>query len=655
MYLNDGGDLLRIDKKVEDGWVVRHVNTNEVKTAKDHEIFEAIHKGKIHLAESDSGKSEAIKRGAGPTARVASDASMRVFLAKKQWIEALRAVGYDKLVDSVWIRGEMDRLAKTTLADVPRYSISTLAKMMAVVQKAGGDWSKAIPQFADRGGKGKTRTDPRAEKIIQSVLDREKSKRGRFVRTDILDEVRALVQEENKALPEDPIQVPGDSTIDRRIAEKFGKFEIMVRNSGSKVANSQYRENSYPRDRAQYPLEISEYDDLDCGIFLVNDKTGLPVGRAFLTHGVCQSTSVPLGFDLSHKARSYESALGAICCSLLPKDPDNREFGERAAKWIGYGAQGSILLDGARYNHSTPAVTAAEIGRLALAAVRPYGPTEKCSIEHYNWVTEMKFCSRLPGWKSDKRNSDSIKRAMSDSCLDVNTFRKRYVHWVVNDYLNDPGEDGYTPKQRWQLHYQHHGPAVRWTRKEVALIRLRPIELTYRASGGIKRLGLIYNSEALMSLRREIGHSAKVLVFVDNEDMSYVLVRHPRTHQMIQAEYVGDPRYVAALTAHQQGLTLKMARERGKRSPTYLDMVQAREDLAKLVSQARRSKKLRERLWAERVGEMTVKASASEDVVFEDVLTTTETVKVERVMTDLEWSIVQLEQIEIEATDEDWQ
>lgn len=657
MFLTDGGHHYRIDLKVENGWVVRKVETNETRTSSTIKLTNALLAGEIQEVDAARSELSAVTTGQ-PSSYViscaASPAALQVFSDKKRWIDALHAEGFPNISDTVWVRAAIDRLARTSLTGVPQFKISTLQDVQRKVRKAGGDWTLAVPRFTDRGGRGQTRTDPRVETIIQETLDIEKDRRGPIVRTHLIDSIRAKVLEHNQTSPDNPIRPPGESTIDRRIAANFSKYDLHVRKSGRDSANRVYREDSYPRNGALYPLEVSEYDDIDCGVFLINKRLGLPVGRSFLTHGVCQSSSVPLGFDLSHKTRSYESAMGAIACSLLPKDPRRRAFGELADKWIGYGVQGTILLDNAVYNHSRFTATAADDARLALAGTRPYAPTEKCSVEHFNDLIKRDFCQTLPGWRGDKTDPESVKRGVSDSCMDVVDFETKYVKWTVGVYLNNPGQDGLTPRQRWEKHFRNHAPAIRWSYEDVALLRLRPMELTFRASGGLKRLELVYNSDVVAELRREIGHKAAVLAYVDNSDLSYLLVRHPRTHRLLKANYVGDPRFVQGLTAYQQQLVLKAARERRAKNPSIIEMVRAREDLRLLVEQSRRSHKLRERRWAERVGDVPAVSHDLGVVVVPDSTGDGPTHPVERVMTDLEWSIVQLEQVELSAEDEGW-
>lgn len=656
MYLADGGTQLRLDSLTGSEWIIRNIDSNVIRRATSQVIIEAVQTKRLRIvAQGKEGKiKDSSHNGSSDTVRLESEKAIAFLHVIRQWIDALREVGVTEFVDRPWIRAEIEKLARGRFSGMPRFAIRTLRNVSRKVQAAGGDWTAAIPHFSKRGGRGGTRLDPRVEEVIRVVLDAAKNKTGRFVRYHIHDQIRARILELNTANPENPLSTPGETTMNRRIDEVFPKFEIEARNSNRKNAVRLYRQNSFPRDRAQYPLSIAEYDDIDTGNFLINEKLGLPVGRAYLTHGIDQYTWVPLGFDLSHRVRSYESAMGAICDSLLPKDPTRPEFQDIASLWIGFGAQGVILMDNARQNFSSYMRLTAEEARLVLAGVRPYGPTEKQTVEYYNHIVKLDFCSTLPGWRGDKKDPESIKHAMNASCLDETTFRRLYVQWVVGVFLNKPGVDGLTPKQRWMQTYSDHTPAVRWTREQIAFMRLRPAEYRFRASGGIMRLGLVYDSPELAALRMDMGHKAMVIVYVDDKDLRQVHVLHPRTKLLMRVPCVLDERYVTGLTSYQQSLILKLAREAKIKNPSLIEMVQARDQLMKIVEQARRSNKLRTRQMSERVGVVPRKSISPGDPALSSNQDHPPVVKREVITTELESIVSSLAQIVLDPQDGDW-
>lgn len=650
MMLRTGGKDLRLERLAEGKVLLRHLQTNEIKDVTDRQVIDAIQSGQLQLDAADAAVQS--KQGAGPQVNVAdirqeSEAAVMVMVAKRRWLEALKSQGITQLIDEPWVRVAIERLANKELAGVRRFEISTLLSAARKVQRAGGDWTVLIPKNSMRGGRGKPRTDFRAEEIIKQILAKESETPGALVKQKIIDEVGEVIRSQNLALVGNEIELPGASTIARRIDASFTKYEICVRKQGRSRANKLFRNNALPRDVAQFPLLVSEYDDTDCGVFLVDQRTELPCGRAYLTVGVDQNSVVPLGYDLGHQPRSYESAIGAIADSLLPKDMGRPDFVDCKYPWIGYGAQGMILMDNASYNLSKAMRHRREEMQLMMAGAKPYGPTEKCAIEHFNAVLKSDFCTDLPGWRGDKKDPDAVKYGMSHAILPIDVFRRLFVRWVTDQYLNKPGEDGHTAKQRWHAYYCHHSPAIRWSAEQVAMLRLRPLFLTLRENGGLETLKLRYWSEQLAILRKDLGPKAEVLVYMDPKDLSYLLVQHPRTKALSRVPCVMDPDYIRGLTRYQQSLIVRFARSKKINNPSMSELIAARRELAEFVRQLSRSKKLTERKIARNAGDLELRVEEGKDKKSGDRAIA----KREVVMTQLEYSMHELDTIELREED----
>lgn len=653
MMLRTGGKDLRLERMAEGKVLLRHLQTNEIKFVPDRQVFDAIQSGQLQLAATDAAvQSKQSAEVAASQVHIAgirqeSEAAVKVMVAKRRWLEALKSQGITQLVDEPWVRVTIERLANKELAGVQRFEISTLLSAARKVQQAGGDWTVLIPLNSMRGGRGKPRTDFRAEEIIKQILAKKSETPGTFVKQKIIDEVVVVIQSQNLAFVGNEIEIPGASTIARRIDAKFTKYEVCVRNQGRSHANKIYRNNALSRDVAAFPLLVSEYDDTDCGVFLVDDRVGLPCGRAYLTAGVDQNSAVLLGYDLGHQPRSYESAIGAIADSLIPKDMGRPDFLDCKQPWIGYGAQGTILMDNASYNLSKAMLHRREEMQLVLAGTKPYGPTEKCAIEHFNAVLKSDFCPDLPGWRGDKKDPDAVKYGMSHAILPVDVFRRIFARWVTDQYLNKPGEDGLTPKQRWHAHFRHHGPAVRWSAEQVAMLRFRPLFLKFRDNGGLETLKLRYWSEHLSVLRKELGAKAEVLVYMDPTDLSYLLIQHPRTKALSRVPCVMDPDYIRGLTRYQQSLILSFARSKKINNPSMSDLVAARREFAVYVNQLSRSKKLTERKIARNAGDLELRFEEGKD----EKSSALAIAKQDVVMTQLEYSMHELDTIELSEAD----
>lgn len=650
---------MRLEKLNAGAAILRHIESNETKNVAESQLVHAILDGKLILVNADVEQvrtkqskkqtNETIK--ANLNYRQETRKAIDSMVHKRAWIDALSCMGIERIVDKPWVRTAMMQLEKTECKDIQRFSITTLSNAVRQINKFQGDWSQLVPRYSMRGGAGKTRIDMRAEKIIEQVIEDLKVSRGRIVKVRICQTIRQEIATRNIALVDDPIQTPGDMTIARRVNEQISAYDISKRNDGEKFARRKYRANANKRIISEIPLMVSEYDDMDAEVYLVDQERSLPVGRAYLTHGVDQSTGVPLGFDLSHQPRSFESAIGAICNSLLPKDMKHPDFQDCKNYWFGFGAQGQCLLDNAKYNFAKATRHQAEAAGLLLAGARPYGPTEKSAIEHFNHVTKQDFCPDLPGYRGRKDDPDAIKHGLKSAIIDESLFKRLYTKWVTDVYLINPQIDGYTPREKWEKYFSKHSPAVRWSAQEVAFLRLKPEERGFRESGGILSLRLPYFNDELHDLKKRLGTSAKVYIYKDTKDLSYVYVMNPFIKQLFKVPCTLDLRYTKNLTEYQQKQILKICRLRKMNHPSMKDLIEARNELMLLVKQASKSSKLKTRQIAVRTGDISASEEVDDDELHKRaILKQTKSV----VMTALEFAMLDIEEEALESIDEDW-
>lgn len=567
--------------------VLQDLASGQCRTISDAALLLAIHEGHVQCEEQARSKAEL---ALGPEklalleARGVTSAAIQHAVALMQWLTACRARGIVQFVNAPWVRSELKRIGSTELVGVRKFAMSTLYDADLTLRKSDGDVCQLVPNYAGRGGRGHLRIDPRSADLLQAELARRLAGPPKPLRTrDVWQSLNVAIDAVN-ANTNPPLAPVSESTV-RRVIER--EVPARVRHElrlGKKSARKAFRSNSAARDRATRPLEIAEYDDVDACVFLVDERNGLPWGRSWITNGIDDNTALVLGSHLGDKPRNYYSAIGAIIDSLVPKSWC--ESGE-----MGYGAQGIMLVDNASYNVGTAMKHRSEAERLLISRARPYGPTEKCCIEHFNSRVKQEFCPTLPGWAGPKNDREALKEGMASAVLTLGSFTKLYRHWLTKVYANSPGEDGFTAKQRWLSFYDKHSPAIRFSAEQLALLRLRPVTVKFKASGGIAPLGLRYDSPELAKLRDQLGKRAPVVVFVDPQRLTSVKVLNPLTSTFLHVPSTEDHRYIASITASQHRMVLALQRSRGKKNPSLKDLVEGREMLAQMVSEARDSHK----------------------------------------------------------------
>lgn len=576
-------------------------------------------------------------------ARRVSEAAMRVFLERREWLSHFAAYGVNKIKDVPWVRDIERRIAENEMKGRRRYHLSTLEEARRKLAAADGDETVIVPNFSGRGGYGKTRLQPKTEAVIVEVIEKAKLSKQPLVKRDLFERVVCEVQLHNAQHPEAQVVPPGQSTVFRRISQLIPQIEIDRKTLTARTVRRNYRSNSSPRFRPDVPLLVSEYDDTDTNVFLVGGQSGLPVGRCYLTTGICTGTLMPLGLSIGIEPRSFESAMSAIQHSLLPKDRNHADFQECNFGWESYGLQQNILMDNATYNHGNAMKHQSQEMQLKICQVKPFGPTAKSSIERFNNVAQV-ACRGLPGWRGLHDDPDAVKKGLATAVIPIQQFRTYFFKWITGDYMNNPGEDGLSPRQKWQSYFSDRSPRVRWSAEELAIFRLVPMPRSFRASGGVKRLNLTYDSRWLQEVREYFGNTKSICTYVDRFDLSYIIAEHPVTRELQRVPCTTADRYAFQLTEYAQKAILKMCRQRRIENPCLRDMQRERAELVKLTEQLSRSSKLRLRKVAEIHGRYVESPDGA--ACFKEEIKT-----VEKVMSALEIQMLEIEAIDLEVTD----
>lgn len=629
--------------------MLEHLETQERKAVEVLTLYQSIENGLVSaetLLEATKGFVAAPDEATG--ARRVTDAQQRTLVDKMRWLDALRLAGVEPDPRSARARLVHEQLTKGQLSEAMHFTLGTLKKDRKLLDRAGGDVNVLVPAFQMRGGHGGVRTHALAEAIIQEQIEIERASPTRRTKLEIHNEISTtLAAKRNAGVGR--IAVPSLSTVARRLDRALGKYEQTLKLVGQQEARNLFREtNRRPRpDRSLLEVQI---DDVDSGIFLIDDRNGLPFGRAYVTTGVDDFDKVPMGLVVGPEHRSSESAVNCILDGLLPKENSRPEYKGLANQWIGYGYSAFHLMDNPLYNHADRLIRLQLQIKSTYAWAKPRTPTEKTSVEYFNHIMKACCFAKLPGWSDGNVEHDSVNRGMAGAIMVVAQFKRHLVKWTVSDYLNSPGEDGLSPRQRRERSLNGHAPILRWTYEQLRFFRMRHYETSFRESGGVEFLRLRYRSDALARLRKQVGNERPLAIFVDSEDLKSIIVEHPFSKVLLTVQCDEPPEYVESLTLRQQQLVLKKVRTMKLTNPSITDCVRARNELACDVEKLRDDSRLRTRRKAVQDWIDPVDPGIADKVkrnAEPKSLRDTETL-----MTDLEYEISQIDEVDI--SDCDW-
>jgi len=606
--------------------------------------------GEFEVVELTAEEQDAIERI--PVA-MRSEATSNRGLSLLRWINGLKQLGIELPVDQDELAIRMLQLKPTLPLDTEQFTARTIHDHWRGMERNAGDARTVFPSFHRRGGPGVSRTAAEPERLLGVRLKQSKSESGPLRVVDIENAHVLDVTIANRVEGATPIEPLSKATINRRFHGFFTAYDVAVRNQGKRQADKRFR-TAGARMNAQIPLLCAQFDDIDFGVYLVDERNGLPWGRAYLTSGVDEATESFLGAELSHRPRDAWSAISAVNSAIQRADMSLPQYALCKQALYAHGAIGTIEMDNALYNHGDQYIEGCIADAGAIPAwSQPFKPTNKQFIERFNGQVKEDFTPFLLGNRGKKWDVEGLKAGVASATCGLSLFAQMFYRWVSDDHANKPREDGLSTKQRWDTYFQGRSPLMPLDTPGYRLIGTLRGTLRFRASDGLLRLGLRYQSLGLSDLRKRLGADAEVQYRIHPYDLSSIYVFNPRLKVFLVAECIEPLDYIVGLTNYQQQLILKRCRENRRHNPSLLDMVAAREQLKVDVQQLLKSKKMVERRRGYRMDQESEQgkqpsSTPSQDAgVPGDAAAKQKTGKV-IVMTDVERMIAELDEYELE-------
>lgn len=650
LLLRSGATVFLVENMHDNVAILKHTVSLEEKVILVPKLLGEILKGNVVVAEArdreralggDKFEEDDKQTMARLPLSELSKAQIDHVLRVTRCINGLRAQGYTSLSPgNPTIQLDLDRL-KERLNDEKPVKAAWVYKWSIPFDRSGGDPCSVIPRLQDRGGKA-NRIDPIIDRATARVLETKKKDSKAKVRTyQIVSDIKSILQTEHPTSPDLVIAVNW-STVDRRIQSEFSPYDLCRRNHGAAVARQKYRD-WYPREAAGFPLAVWETDDIDTDVFNIDERSGLPCGRAYLTGVIDQHSLIVPGLELSHKPRSVWSAVSAIAKAILPTDPDDFDFAESKSGCEFYGKPGVVVFDNALYNHAKDIELAAHSMNFIPGWAKPKTPTEKAHQEGWNGRVKRDFLSTLPGYRGDKKKREGLKEGLAAANIGLQKFKHLLMKWIYDDYCNSPMQDGLTPRQKWHFGMRFSKPRIP---RDIWGYRLVPClhkTLKFRPEG-IQFCGLIYFAPFLTAMRKMYGHNADALLRFNPGDLGEIYVQNPATKAYAPIP-CANPEYAKGLSLYQHQLVRKLARTHRVRNPSIPQLLLYREELRLLTEQLRYSTKLKDHKRAVRTGDIPCETSGVKPTGKTEIIQVTE----------LESQVASIDEVEMEQGEEGWE
>lgn len=422
---------------------------------------------------------------------------------------------------------------------------------------------------------------------------------------NIYDRLLGKLQAENQQrLPSDQIPAPALRTM-YRLMDRMEAYDLAMLRNGKAAADRRFRiVKAGPK--VTRILERVEADHTPLDLFLIDQVTGLPLGRPLLTVYIDVFSRFPLGYHLSFGNTSAAAVIGGLRHAVLPKAATVEVIPNLPVQhvWPCYGLMDVLVLDnGLEFLGEDLNSVAYDLGtRLQFCPKRQ--PRFKGVVERYLKTVNYFFTHQLPGTSlarlSDRGDYDAAKHAV----LSLAEFRHLFEKWLLDVYAQTVQRGiGTTPWARWHEGLNQRTPilpgSVAELQRRIGLVRERSL-----GHQGIQLHGLHYAGPALSPVIRTWGPGTKVRVVFDADDLGSIHVWPPEAQEPITVEAI-HLNYAKGLSLYQHELIREQVRINGKSSENLEALIEAKHQLAQAVDEMIRSRKQRTRRQAAHIHGMS--------------------------------------------------
>jgi putative transposase len=454
--------------------------------------------------------------------------------------------------------------------------------------RASGETRSLVPR-TDLRGRRQSRQDNEVQQIFVEVVEKEFAKSPAMTVTTIYDTLSTSIEIENKRrLPHDQLVTPSMRTVYRMMAD-LGAYDLAILHDGKPAADRRFRTVGLG-PRTQRILERVEVDHTPLDLFLIDERTSLPLGRPMLTMIIDRHSRMPLGYYLSYRGASAAAVMGALRHAVMPKHPATPVVaGIRVEHgWPCYGLPLTLVVDNGLEFHGDDL----ELVALGLGITIQYCPKRqpryKGAIERFLKTVNYTFAHQLPGTSLARFHKRGDYDPLKHTVLTLGEFLHVFEKWLLDVYAQRPhrGLARMSPWAKW-----HEGAAMNepvlpanldLLRRQIGLISERSLR-----PSGITLNKIQYNCDALQPVLNAFGAGTNVRVLHDPNDLGEIYVWGPDSTEPIVVPAL-DHAYAKGLTALQHDLIMEVQKQ-NESSPVSARQAQAQ--ISEAITQLVQSKK----------------------------------------------------------------
>jgi putative transposase len=481
----------------------------------------------------------------------------------------------------------------TEIEDPKPPSVTTLYRWLSRY-RALRDARALIPRTDQRGAKTLRQDDRILALAAEATEDAYKASPLSTV-TAIYDRLAAKITAENQTrFNGDALKMPALRTM-YRILSRLEAYDRIVLREGKVAADKRLRINRSAEPTTDI-LERVEIDHTPLDLFLIDERTWLPLGRPTLTVVVDHFSRMLLGYSLSFGDPSTAAVMAALRHAILPKQPGSDGFPELPIehKWPCYGRPDLIVVDNGRefYSNSLDQVSM-DLG-VKIHFCPKHQPRFKGTVERYLKTVNYSFAHQLPGTSFARWHLRGDYDPQKHAVLTLAEFRHVFEKWVVDVHAQQLHRGiATTPWTKWHEGLQRREPELpadlRQFQQRIGLNDERSLR-----RDGIVLNGIRYRGDELQPILSAYGEGVRVRIAYDPYDLGAIQVWGPEQEVPVTVLAV-DQTYAAGLTEHQNKAIRASLREQGESDEDTEALQRAKTQLSAFIQDLMVSRKQKHR------------------------------------------------------------
>jgi putative transposase len=589
----------RLEQKTSDNvWYLKRMDSGAFVTRSRFELDELHDDEKLSFVPSDivgiSGKTSAYR-----VARTKlSDDQVEESIERREYVKAIQGLPvYEKglvpVIRETWERLRAEKAKKAECKTEPRQAKNRKKKPGGRKAKSEHDsnaegelpfseqpphwttvyrWAAAFEASdgntnalaSDHAGKGNRtpRFPDRVIEICENALDDYYLTRARPTLESTLSLAKAVVAEENKKrLESEPLPAPSRRLL-KRLLDEIPAYDRCVARYGREIARKRFRAVLNIR-LTDFVLQRVEADHTLMDVFVVDEQSGAPLGRPWLTIFIDDFSRVVLGYALSFEPPSCASVAKCMKHAFMPKTRLKQTYPDLVNEWVMHGVPMEIVFDGGLEFYAKEIRHACHTLDIAPHFAPRKTPWFKGKVERFLGTLNRGVTEMLPGKTFgsifERGDYDSSKHAV----LFLSDLRELIVRWIVDVYHQKTHRGlGCSPAQMWAAHAKDEDiPVIADPLMFDAVVGGHEERaLTHK---GIEFSNLFYNSNDLTDIRKRYGETLVVSIRVDRSNLGSIVVLHPDSEAPIRVPCLRKD-YAEGLTEWQHSVCRKHTRDNNK-------------------------------------------------------------------------------------------